>query len=138
MERLQKLQEPHLSWAGMSIPHVDAESWQKEVDSAEGLVLVEFVTPTCPWCKHLEPVIQELFKLYGDRVKFLQIDAPANREIADRYGIMGTPTLKFMCSGRPVGEIIGYLPRNQIAAKIEDALDSYRVCLEKSTPVAAR
>jgi len=80
--------------------------------------------------------MQELFKLYGDRVKFLQIDALANREIAERYGIMGTPTLKFMCSGRPVGEIIGYLPRNQIAAKIEDALDSYRMCLEQSTPVA--
>jgi len=138
VERLRKLQEPHLSWAGMSIPHVDAESWQKEVDSAKGLVLVEFVAPTCPWCKRLEPVIQELFKLYGDRVRFLQIDAPANREITGRYGIMGTPTLKFICSGGPVGEIIGYLPRNQIAAKIEDALDSYQMCLEQSTPVAAR
>jgi len=122
----------------MSIPHVDAESWQKEVDFAEGLVLVEFMTLTCPWCKHLEPVLQELFKLYGDRVKFLQIDALANRGIADRYGVMGTPTLKFLCSGRPVGEIVGYLSRNQIAAKIEDALDSYQMCLEKSTPVAAR
>ena len=46
---------------------------------------------------------------------------------------MGTPTLKFFCEGRTVGEIVGYRPKNLLKEEIDKILRQRKECLEKST-----
>jgi thioredoxin-like negative regulator of GroEL len=55
--------------------------------------------------------------------------------VAVGLGVMGTPTLKFFCDGRPIYEVVGFRPRGRLREDIEKALEEARECLEKSTRV---
>ena len=119
-----------------SVVEVDSQSWEKEVLQADGLVLVEFWHPLCPWCRMLEPVYNELAKEYVGKVKFTKLNVLAtseNQHIAVHYGIMSTPTLLFLCHGRPIQGIIGLMPKSELQKLVDDVLSKYKTCLEKST-----
>ena len=47
---------------------------------------------------------------------------------------MGVPTLKFFCSGRSIGEIVGYLPEDKLKAEFDKIIANYKTCLAQSTP----
>ena len=115
-----------------------AVNWSEEVLESKDLVLVEFWHPQCPYCLVLDPVYAELAKEYVGRLKFARfnvLETPENQELAARYGIMGTPTLKFFCHGRPVQDIVGVLEKEYLKQGIEFALKKHNECALKSTPL---
>ncbi len=118
----------------MSVTDVNLTNWKKEVEDSSNPVVVEFWSPKCVWCQKLEPAYQELSKEYSDRIKFVKVNALAEPQLATRYGVMSTPTLKFLCSGRPVGEHIGFAPKDHLKGRLEEVLKYYRRCLNQSTP----
>jgi len=121
-----------------SIVETSAENWEKEVLESKELIIVEFWHPQCAYCKALEPVYRELAQEYEGKLKFAKFNvmkSPANQELAVKYGIMGTPTLKFFCQGRPVQDIVGVLRKDDLQKSIEFAISKYRECAEKSTPL---
>ena len=119
-----------------SVVEVDSQSWEKEIVQADCVVLVEFWHPRCPWCRMLEPVYSELAREYVGKVKFTRLNVLANTEnqhIAARYGVMSTPTLLFLCHGRAIQGIIGLMPKSELQKLVDDVLNKYKTCLEKST-----
>jgi thioredoxin 1 len=121
------------------IVETNAANWKEEVLDSKNLVLVEFWHSECPYCRALEPVYVELAREYGDKLKFARLnvlESPENQELAARYGIMGTPTLKFFCGGRPVQDIVGMLEKDYLRQGIDFALKKHRECAEKSTPLS--
>jgi len=122
----------------LEIAEVNAANWEEEILESEKLVLVEFWHPECPHCKVFEPVFSELSKEYRDKLEFAKfnvLESQENQELAAKYGIMGTPTLKFFCQGRPVQDIVGVLPKDYLQQAIEFAINKHRECAEKSTPL---
>lgn len=66
-------------------------------------LLIEFYAPWCGHCKKLTPhFIEAAAKLAEqDPPRFLaKVDATENKELAERFGIQGFPTLKFFINGR--------------------------------------
>lgn len=63
------------------------------------------------------------------------VDDAQNNEILQRISVEGTPTLKFYCRGREVGEHIGYAIEPVLKKKIDQALEEMESCLPNSTPV---
>ncbi len=63
------------------------------------------------------------------------LGSPENQRLAIGLGVLGTPTLKFFCDGRVVGEIVGYRPLEQLVEEIEEMLAKKDECLEQSTPL---
>lgn len=123
------------------IVEVSAVNWEDEILKSEKLVLVEFWHPECPHCKVFEPVYNELSKEYTGKLKFAKfnvLESQENQELAVKYGIMGTPTLKFFCQGRPVQDIVGVLSKDYLQQAIEFAIKKHRECAEKSTPLNLR
>lgn len=119
-----------------SIVDVEASNWKEEVLESENLVLVEFWSPQCPHCRMVAPIYTQLSKEYGGRLKFARlniIDSQQNQELAVRLGVMGTPTFKFFCGGRPVQDIVGALPKDHLKQAIDFAINHHQKCLEKST-----
>jgi len=120
------------------VVETNAANWGKEILESLGLVLVEFWHPQCPYCKVLDPVYVELAAEYAGKLKFARfnvMESPENRELAVKYGIMGTPTLKFFCQGRPVQDIVGVLEKEYLQQGIEFAVKKHHECAEKSTPL---
>ena len=115
---------------------VSAGDWEKEILKSNTLVLVDFWHERCPWCKRLAPIYSEVAKEYEGKVKFAKLDvleSQDNREIAVKYGIMGTPTLVFFCEGRPIETIAGFQPKERLKQLVDDMVDKHRECIKKST-----
>ncbi len=121
-----------------SIVETNITNWKGEVLDSKDLVVVEFWHPQCPYCKMLEPVYTELSKEYEGKLKFARfnvMESLENQELAAKYGIMGTPTLKFFCQGKPVQDVVGMLTKDYLRQGIEFAVKKHKECAEKSTPL---
>ncbi|KAK9821933.1 hypothetical protein WJX81_004459 [Elliptochloris bilobata] len=76
--------------------------------------LVEFYAPWCGHCKHLTPEYKKLgAEITADpklssRVVIAKVDADAHRELGERFGVTGFPTLKWFSRGKPTGAPIDY------------------------------
>lgn len=115
---------------------VDAGGWRQEVLNSNILTVVDFWHDRCPWCLRLNPIFNEVSEEYKGRIKFVKLnvlETQTNREIAIRHGIMSTPTLMFFCEGRPVGQTLGFMPKEQLKKLIDDTLQKHRECINQST-----
>lgn len=120
----------------MSVLEVTSENWDKEILQSNTLVLVDFWHERCLWCNRLDPVFDEVAEEYENEVKFAKmnvLESQENREIAVKYGIMGTPTLIFFCEGRPVETIAGFQSKDRLIQLVDDMIDKHRECIEQST-----
>jgi thioredoxin 1 len=118
------------------VREVDASNWTTEVTQSDMLTAVYFWHNQCPWCFRLNPIFDEVTEEYRGKMKFVKLNVlgdPANQEIATNFGVMSTPTLMFMCNGRPVGQIVGLLSREDLEKALDDMLSRHRQCLTQST-----
>ncbi|NIQ04685.1 MAG: thioredoxin family protein [Candidatus Korarchaeota archaeon] len=107
---------------------------------SETPVIVDFWHENCAYCVELNPIFDELATEVED-VTFFKLNIQTsgkNFQIAQKYGIMGTPTLKFFCKGRTVGEIIGFRPKQQLKEEIKKIIENAEICLKKSTKLPKR
>ncbi len=121
-----------------NIIETQADNWKNDVIDSDKLIVVKLWHPQCPHCRTLEPVYAELSKEYAGKLKFVKfniLENPDNQELAAKYGIMGTPTLKFFCGGRPVQDVVGALPNDYLRQAIEFAIKKHRECAERSIPL---
>ncbi|PON89503.1 DnaJ-like [Trema orientale] len=83
-----------------------SDNFDEIVLNNEKDVLVEFYAPWCGHCKALAPTYEKVataFKLDED-VVIANLDADKHRDLAEKYGISGYPTLKFFPKGNKAGE----------------------------------
>jgi thioredoxin 1 len=120
----------------MEAPDVDAHNWEQEITKSAILTVVYFWHEQCPWCFKLTPILDEIARDYRSKVKFAKLNIladPLNQEIANNFGIMSTPTLLFLCKGRPVGQVIGLQSKEDLERGLNDVLARYTTCLSQST-----
>lgn len=121
----------------MTVQDITAESWYEKISFADRPVIVNFSSSKCGFCRELESIYYRLSIEYEDKLSFLKvlIDDPQNKELLNHIPIMGTPTLKFYCRGREIGEHIGYASKEKLKKKIEGFLNEMDYCLKNSSPL---
>ncbi|MCE4620635.1 MAG: thioredoxin family protein [Desulfurococcales archaeon] len=85
------------------------EEFHEKIKSCR-LAIAFFYTPTCPYCKMMEPLVEAAAELLGDRVVFVKVNAAYLYEVAGMYYIMGTPTTIAFRNGEEVDRIVGLVP----------------------------
>ncbi|MBS7623858.1 thioredoxin [Candidatus Bathyarchaeota archaeon] len=119
------------------VTEVTSTNWSEIVLKSRLPVVVEFYTPACPYCKVLTPIFHRLSPEYMGRMVFVKIDASANGEIARGYGVMGVPTLRFFCAGRPIYEIVGLRSEQELREEFDKVLGIHKNCVTQSSPIYA-
>lgn len=122
----------------MTIETITAKLWQEKVTESVLPVVVNFSAVRCGFCQALEPLYNRLSGQYDNKLVFLKlmIDDQNNQELLDRISIEGTPTLKFYCKNREIGEHIGYAIEPVLKQKIETFLSEMEFCIQNSTKLA--
>ena len=122
----------------MVIETITATLWQEKVTESVLPVVVNFSAVRCGFCHALEPLYNRLSGQYKDKLIFLKlmVDDQNNQELLDRMSIEGTPTLKFYCKNREIGEHVGYAIEPVLKQKIETFLSEMEFCIKNSTKLA--
>ena len=116
-----------------NITNLDDSNWEKTVEKGDKPVVVMFTSPTCPYCRQMEPYFDEYGGEFKDKIIFAKIDITQSPTIASRYGVMGTPTFKFYCKGKPVHELVGSMYPTLIKKAVEETLEHGEKCVKNAT-----
>ena len=77
------------------VKNLTRENWDQLVGGNHA-ALVAFSAPWCVHCKEFNPILEEVGKHFDDkRVIIAKCDATQQKELADKYDIVGYPTVKF-------------------------------------------
>ncbi|MFQ5986742.1 MAG: thioredoxin family protein [Thermoplasmata archaeon] len=113
-----------------------SKAWDDVILGSDVLVAVDFWHENCSWCTRLEPLYQRVAREYADRMKFAKLHVLRESKIANRYGVLGTPIIKFFCRGQEVYEIVGYRTLEVLRQELEKVLSIYQECLNSTTPLS--
>ena len=77
-------------------------------------VLVDFYADWCQPCKMVTPILQEVKRDIGDKVKIIKINVDNNPKVSAKYGIRSIPTLMLFKNGSVKFSQAGVIPAEEI------------------------
>ncbi|MBY0473927.1 MAG: thioredoxin TrxA [Nitrosomonas sp.] len=101
------------------IHYVTDDNFETEVLQSTAPVLVDYWAEWCGPCKMIAPILDEIAKEYGDRLKVAKLNIDENQLTPPKYGIRGIPTLMLFKNGNIEATKVGALSKSQLTAFID-------------------
>jgi len=83
-----------------AVVDLTSSNFDRTVLQSEGIWMVAFVAPWCGHCKSLHPEYDKAAESLGGVVNMGRINCDDEKELAQRYGIRGFPTIKIFGAGK--------------------------------------
>jgi len=103
-----------------NIVTVSDDSFEQDVLSASGPVLVDYWAEWCGPCKMIAPVLEELADEYDGKVTVAKLNVDENPDTPPKYGIRGIPTLILFKDGEVAGTQVGAVSKTQLTEFINE------------------
>jgi putative thioredoxin len=104
----------------MSQPPLDvnaADFQQEVIERSRAMpVVVDFWATWCAPCRTLGPVLEAAVEQHAGKIVLVKVDADANPELCEAYGISGIPAVKAFRDGRIISEFAGAQPPQIVEA----------------------
>ena len=71
----------------------------EELINSEVPVIIDWYADWCGPCKTLSPILEEVKKAMGDKVKIYKLDTEKNRELQQKYNVRSIPTIMLFKGG---------------------------------------
>lgn len=89
-------------------------------------VVVDCWAPWCGPCRIVGPIVEELSREMAGRVAFAKLNVDHNPGVSQAFAIQSIPTLLVFRQGKLVDRIVGALPKQPLAHRIERAVGARR------------
>jgi thioredoxin 1 len=99
---------------------ISTAEMDKEINQQKGLVVLKITAIWCPPCKLMQPKLIELSKERSN-VKFLQMDADANKIKIKELAVEALPTLILYKDGKEIGRLRGNKEKKEIAEWLDQS-----------------
>jgi len=83
-------------------------------------VIVDFFADWCGPCKMMAPIFEQIAREYSPSIMFAKLNVDKSPDIAERFFIMGVPTIIYFKSGKVVEKIVGAVSKNILRQKIKE------------------
>ncbi len=117
-----------VAFACVPAPESSLSGALREAHERRCLVLADFVTDWCLWCRRLEVFVypDPGVSRQLERVVYVKLNAETEgRAEAQRYGVSAYPTLLFLTpEGTVTGRVEGYFPAPELEERFRTILDS--------------
>ena len=104
------------------IIYPSAETYEAEVLGSDVPVLVDFYADWCGPCQSFAPVLDMIADKYQGKAKVCKINVDQNQQLAITNKVMSIPTLLFVKQGEIVDRVIGGMPEDELAAKLDSMI----------------
>ncbi len=104
------------------IKEISDATFDAEVIQSETPVLVDFWAPWCGPCKAIAPVLEDIHKNFGGRLKIVKCNVDDNPSTPSSFGIRAIPTLIFFKGGEKIEQIVGMVDRARLEETIKNNL----------------
>ncbi len=97
------------------------QSEYEQAIPAKGAAVLDFFSTECPPCEALAPKFEALAEQFAGQIQFLKIFRQGSRELAQRLGVSGSPTLIFYRDGAEVGpRLTGEIKRSELKQRLSE------------------
>lgn len=94
-------------------------NFEEEVLKSEKPVLVDFWASWCGPCKMVGPIVEQIADEHPE-FKVCKVNVDEEMELAQQYRVMSIPTLAVFKNGELVKQSVGFSPKEEIVAMIEE------------------
>jgi thioredoxin 1 len=101
------------------IQHVNEDTFEPDVLKSDVPVLVDYWAEWCGPCKALAPLLEELAKEYGGKLKIAKVNVDENQQLARKYNIKAIPTLMLFKEGNVQASKLGMMSKPQLTAFLD-------------------
>ncbi|TSC92175.1 MAG: thioredoxin 1 [Candidatus Berkelbacteria bacterium Licking1014_85] len=84
----------------------------------ENIELLDFYAEWCGPCQMMKPIIEELEKEIGDKVKITKVNVDENQNLASEYEVMSLPTFIIKKDKQIVDKISGEISKSELMKKL--------------------
>ena len=102
-----------------NIVKVSDDSFEQDVLSASGPVLVDYWAEWCGPCKMIAPVLDEIADEYDGRLTVAKLNIDDNPNTPPKYGIRGIPTLMLFKDGEVAATKVGSVSKTQLTEFVD-------------------
>ena len=90
----------------------------ENIISNNDITLIDFYADWCGPCKALAPIIDDIAKNEA-HITVGKVNVEEERELATKFGVRSIPTMVIFKNGKEVNRLVGFLPKEEILAKIK-------------------
>jgi thioredoxin 1 len=99
---------------------VTDDNFAAEIETYEGLAVVDFWATWCAPCRMIAPIVEALATEYAGTVKVAKLDVDNNTKTSARFNVRSIPTILFFKDGKLVDQVVGAVPRPALEAKFKE------------------
>jgi len=102
-----------------SIIDLEESNFDQTITGSPVPILVDFSASWCGPCRMIAPLLDEIAKEHGGKLKIARVDVDNSPRFILRFGIRNIPTLVFFKDGEVKDQVVGLTTKAELISRLK-------------------